>query len=158
MTRNIPCLYLLPRQERGLCVGAACALRAVDRCFAVRVAKCRYCLGPGETLMAAAAKYKTDWMQVWGANPTITDPDDVALYTPLTLGPIYTVRVTDTLQRAADRFGTTSDNILGANPDVNATLQAGTALCVLPAVCLFGPASSAAGAFLDAPTPAVSPL
>jgi hypothetical protein len=39
------------------------ALRGRELCYRVRVEKCKYCLSMGETIMHAAARYKTDWIQ-----------------------------------------------------------------------------------------------
>ena len=47
-----------------LCMGYRCEQRGAELCFTVHVVKCRYCLGSGETIMHAAARYKSDWMQV----------------------------------------------------------------------------------------------
>ena len=51
--------------------------RGAEVCVTVHVVKCKYCLGSGETMMHAAARYKSDWLQIWGANPHIVTPDAV---------------------------------------------------------------------------------
>jgi hypothetical protein len=68
-----------PSQDT-LCIGLACEQHAVTLCYHVVVAKCKYCLGVGETIMHAAARYQTDWLQLWGANTQIRlDPQSQTL-------------------------------------------------------------------------------
>mmetsp|Transcript_31365 Transcript_31365/g.49109 ORF Transcript_31365/g.49109 Transcript_31365/m.49109 type:complete len:394 (+) Transcript_31365:68-1249(+) len=124
----------------NICDGLMCNQRAGQRCYTVHVAKCKYCLSMGETIMAAAARYNTDWLQLWGANVNLKTPDDLGAFSELTLGPLYHVQVGDTLESLAVRFGTTATNILEANPDVDVvdnmgTISIGDQLCILPWVC-----------------------
>mmetsp|Transcript_39599 Transcript_39599/g.93758 ORF Transcript_39599/g.93758 Transcript_39599/m.93758 type:complete len:402 (+) Transcript_39599:247-1452(+) len=133
--------------------GRVCTERKVERCYHIDVVKCQYCLGAGETIMAAAARYRTDWLQLWAANAHLTTPDTLPAYQPLTLGPTYVVRASDTLQSLSMRFGTTASNILDANPDVDlvnnvASLEVGDEICILPWVCLTEQESYAAGAYI----------
>jgi len=133
-----------------LCIGLACEQQAVTLCYHVVVAKCKYCLGVGETIMHAAARYQTDWLQLWGANTQIRNPDHIPAYTMLTLGPTYTVQRGDTLQGITTRFGTTIGAILEANPDIaivdNAgVIDAGNQLCLMPWVCWDETYADAAG-------------
>lgn len=104
--------------EDKVCIGDRCTQRARELCFTVHVVKCKYCLSIGETIMHAAARYKSDWLQIWGANPHIVSPDAIPAWTSLQLGPMYSVRAGDTLEDIATRFGTTSNNLLEANPDI----------------------------------------
>jgi len=136
----------------SVCMGYRCAQRGKDVCFTVHVVKCKYCLSIGETIMHAAARYKTDWLQIWGANPHIVSPDAITAWTSLQLGPMYSVRVGDTVEDIARRFGTSSNNLLEANPDIQVVndqgmINMGDELCVLPYVCTFDAQSSGAGAY-----------
>eukprot|EP00286_Rhodomonas_abbreviata_P022645 CAMPEP_0181305930 /NCGR_PEP_ID=MMETSP1101-20121128/10012_1 /TAXON_ID=46948 /ORGANISM="Rhodomonas abbreviata, Strain Caron Lab Isolate" /LENGTH=393 /DNA_ID=CAMNT_0023411919 /DNA_START=222 /DNA_END=1403 /DNA_ORIENTATION=- len=138
----------------SFCTGRrVCVERQVEICYEITVVKCQYCLAAGETIMAAAARYKTDWLQLWAANSHLKAPDTLPAYQPLTLGPMYAVRPSDTLQSLATRFGTTATNILDANPDVDlvdnkATIVPGDHICILPWVCLTEAESAAAGAYI----------
>jgi len=134
------------------CMGYRCAQRGRDICFTVHVVKCKYCLSIGETIMHAAARYKSDWLQIWGANPHIVSPDSIPAWTSLQLGPMYSVRAGDTLENIARRFGTSSNNLLEANPDIQVVndqgmINMGDELCVLPYVCTLEQMSSGGGAY-----------
>jgi len=125
-----------------ICTGAVCRSqsRAQELCYHVAVAKCRYCLSIGETILSAARRYRTDWMQLWAVNSHVKTPDAVGASAHLTLGPTYTVRRGDTLESLAVRFGTTASNILDLNPDVEVVdnagiLRMGDHLCIVPPFC-----------------------
>ncbi|EKX31914.1 hypothetical protein GUITHDRAFT_148991 [Guillardia theta CCMP2712] len=143
----IPLMLLLP-----VCIGYLCQQRGKELCFSVLVKKCRYCLSIGETIMGAAARYNSDWLQIWGANPAILTPDSVGAWTELRLGPTYITRHGDTLDLLASRFGTSSTNILEANPDVpvvnnTGLLTVGQPICILPRVCWMQAQSGTVGTF-----------
>mmetsp|Transcript_27687 Transcript_27687/g.68444 ORF Transcript_27687/g.68444 Transcript_27687/m.68444 type:complete len:377 (-) Transcript_27687:1-1131(-) len=133
-----------------LCMALACERRGLERCYKVNVAKCKYCLSAGETIMHAAARYQTDWLQIWGANTHIRNPDQIRAWDELTLGPTYVVQRGDTLEAISERFGTTTRSLMEANPDIEmhdniGTIQPGDRLCVLPWVCWNEPQSVAPG-------------
>jgi hypothetical protein len=135
-----------------LCMGYRCELRGRELCFTVHVVKCKYCLSLGETIMHAAARYKSDWLQIWGANSHIVTPDAIPAWTSLQLGPMYSVRAGDTLESIATRFGSSSNNLLEANPDIavvndQGMINMGDEICVLPYVCFFEQVSSGGGAY-----------
>jgi hypothetical protein len=121
------------------CMGYRCAQRAAELCFTVHVVKCKYCLSLGETIMHAAARYKSDWLQIWGANPHIVSPDAIPAWTSLQLGPMYSVRAGDTLEGIATRFGTSSNNLLEANPDIAVSRVRACLLWPMRAVSPTGP-------------------
>jgi len=134
------------------CMGYRCEARGKELCFTVHVVKCKYCLSLGETIMHAAARYKSDWLQIWGANSHIITPDSIPAWTSLQLGPMYSVRSGDTLESIATRFGTSSNNLLEANPDIavvndQGMINMGDEICVLPYVCTFDQVSSGGGAY-----------
>ena len=87
-----------------LCFNATAAEAAIERCFAVSVAKCRYCAQAGESLSAIATGYGTDWLQLWGANPHLSNPHRLALMELINLGSLYPARLGDTLASLAARF------------------------------------------------------
>ncbi len=105
-------------------------------CHSIRVAKCRMCAGPGDTIGSIAVRYSTDWLQLWGSNFNITEPDSLQQGQLLTLGPLYRTRFGDTLSSVAQLFATSASKILALNPDVPAqeALAVDTMLCVQPLV------------------------
>lgn len=113
-------------------------LEAEVRCYHFKVGKCKYCAKPGETLASIAGDYGTDWLQLYGANTQIEDPDDLsAHHHPLNLGPTYRVVKGDSLSSLATRFGTSVGSIQALNPDLSGDeLVAGkTQICVQPQIC-----------------------
>ena len=40
-----------------------------------QVAKCQTCVKAGDTLLSLAQDYKTDWLQLWGANVNVGNPN-----------------------------------------------------------------------------------
>mmetsp|Transcript_2963 Transcript_2963/g.7135 ORF Transcript_2963/g.7135 Transcript_2963/m.7135 type:complete len:162 (-) Transcript_2963:191-676(-) len=90
--------------------------------------------------------------QIWGANPAILTPDSVIAWTELKLGPTYLARHGDTLDLLASRFGTSSTNILEANPDIpvvnnTGVINVGQSICILPRVCWSQAQSATVGTF-----------
>lgn len=115
------------------------------RCVRIEVVRCKYCTQPGETLLNIAVDYNTDWLQLWGANVDVKNPDHLYDFQLLNIGPVYHVREGDSLDALAARFHTTPDEILSVNPDVAAIhgdgsdhdLSVGQALCIMPGICTF---------------------
>jgi hypothetical protein len=105
-------------------------------CHSIKVEKCRICAGPGDTIGLIASRYSTDWLQLWGSNFNISEPDSLQLGQMMTLGPLYRTRFGDTLSSVARLFSTTESSILALNPDVSVQkgLDVGTMLCVQPLV------------------------
>ena len=105
-------------------------------CHSIKVEKCRVCVGPGDTIGSIAMRYATDWLQLWGSNFNITEPDALQQGQLMTLGPMYRTRFGDTLSSVAQLFSTTTDGIFAVNPDVPAleALAVDTMLCVQPRV------------------------
>jgi hypothetical protein len=122
------------------CFSIASALqpeRAVSNvCHSIKVAKCRMCAGPGDTIGSISTRYSTDWLQLWGSNFDITEPDSLQQGQLMTLGPLYRTRFGDTLRSVAKLFATSESSILALNPDVPAqeALAVDTMLCVQPLV------------------------
>jgi hypothetical protein len=122
------------------CFSVASALQS-DRavatvCHSIKIAKCRVCVGAGDTIGSIAMRYSTDWLQLWGSNFNITEPDALQQGQLVTLGPLYRTRFGDTLSSVAELFFTTSSSILALNPDVSQqeALAVDTLLCVQPRV------------------------
>jgi len=107
------------------------------RCYTIVVEKCKYCVGPSETILSAAKKFGSDWIQLWGSNPSVKTPDAVQEGLLLDVGPTYVARPDDTAEVVAKRFGVTPQSIMDINPDLSSPsdIQAGVRLCVTPFVC-----------------------
>jgi len=106
-------------------------------CFTVNVVKCKYCPVAGDSLQSIAKDFGTDWLQLYGANPSIENPDSLSA-DQINLGPVYRSRQHDTLRSVARRYGTTVETILLANPDMSpseGTLPIDSPVCVFPGVC-----------------------
>jgi len=106
----------------------------------IDVQRCKYCVQPGESLQAIAADYSLNWLQLWGANVELRDPDNLATEQILSLCPVYYMKPEDGIDNLARRFSTTADHIISMNPDVeenmeDADLHPGQALCICPGVC-----------------------
>ena len=60
-------------------------------CANFRVSKCKTCVMRGETLLALARHYRTTWLQLWGANPHLHNPQNLSQLSFLHLGPSFHV-------------------------------------------------------------------
>jgi spore germination protein YaaH len=112
----------------------------------VRTRLCSYTAEHGETLATMTRRYQlsANWLNVWNANPMITDPDlHLSTDTVVKLGPTYMVKDGDTLSSIAAQFSTTVKKLLAVNPAVNFApgelLAAGTPLCVLACTNQYSP-------------------
>jgi len=122
-----------------VCMIAADAglVRSTQRCWTIDVIRCKYCIQPNESLLSVAADYELDWIQLWGSNVDIKNPDHAYDYQLINLGAIYHVRAMDTLDLISERFASTPAHILSMNPDIaneNDILD-GQEICVCPDVC-----------------------
>lgn len=111
-------------------------------CVWYRMALCRACAEGGETLAGVAQRwYGLDWLQLWGANPEVLNPERVGANQELRLGPLYAVKPGDTLARLARRFKLSLSSLRRFNPQVGSgeLLYEGQLLCVPPTVCPTAP-------------------
>jgi len=118
-------------------------------CSKVTVAKCKVCTKPGDTLESIAKDYRTDWLQLWGANVMVENPRNLAGYGMVTLGPTYVVsKETEQAQIVAGTYGMSLSHMAEVNPDLAAKgvtlLPKDTAVCVIPPVCKGGQGSTMA--------------
>jgi hypothetical protein len=59
-----------------------------------KMMRCRYCATEGQSLQHIAAYWwGADWIQIWGANSFIRNPNKMRPNELLTLGPTYIVKV-----------------------------------------------------------------
>jgi hypothetical protein len=73
-------------------VSASGRLAERSVCFRILVEKCQYCVQPGESFVTIASQYKTDWLHIYTANPTVLDPDKIVPYTRINTGVFYKIR------------------------------------------------------------------
>lgn len=110
---------------------------AARRCVTISVQKCAFCAAQGDTVYSMAQEFGTDWIQLWGANPTLTTPHALPEGLMLNVGPGYDFKRGDSVNDVARRFGTTPQAILNLNPDLKSLddVREGSHLCLTPAVC-----------------------
>jgi len=123
-------------------------------CVTLRVKRCAYCIGEGDTLQSVTRKLAMDfnWMRLWLANgnedgdpetTTIEHPDvlmDKAGTYVINVGSIYHVEKGDTLHLLAKTYQTTIRDLLSVNPDLEYAghdaetmlLQVGHEMCIMP--------------------------
>ena len=107
------------------------------RCTNITVQKCEVCGRPSDTLHSISMEYGTDWLQLWGANHDIENPNSLNDYVPLKLGPMYTLNKRQDLETLASRFSMTSSDLRRVNPDLHGQndLAADTTVCLIPRIC-----------------------
>lgn len=107
------------------------------RCTSIEVQKCEVCGLPSDSLHSISLDYKTDWLQLWGANYLIENPNMLQNYVKLKLGPMYTLNKNESTALLAARFSMTSAGLLEINPDLRGQqmLEAGTQVCLVPRIC-----------------------
>jgi len=108
---------------------------------AVKTKLCSYSVAEGETLSTMTRRYhlSTNWLNVWNANPMLlTDPDlDLDAGAHVRIGPVYAVKLGDTLATIAAQFSTTVKKLISVNPHLtpntpqNLELASDTRLCVI---------------------------
>ena len=107
------------------------------RCVGWQVAMCQVCATGGDTLASIARAYGTDWLQLWGANSALTNPNGLALPYVLTLGPVYVNPVQQSAALLAKLFAMDLASLLAVNPtlDPAGLVPAGAAVCIMSTVC-----------------------
>jgi hypothetical protein len=107
-------------------------------CIHLTVQKCVWAVNHEDSLVEIAARYNTNWLQLWHLNPTITHPDRPSSPdTLLNVGHLYTVEFSDTMEQIAERFGTSLQAIVDLNANIgdNNDIYEGEVLCILPNSC-----------------------
>ena len=94
---------------------------------------------PGDTLQSIAKEFRTDWLQLWGANVHVENPTNLAGYGNVTLGPTYVVsKSAEAVQLVAGTFGMSLPDLAELNPDLvggHTHLPKDTKVCLVPPVC-----------------------
>lgn len=140
----------------NVCVDAKSAKGVVSRCIPVEVKRCFYCTVKSETLHTIAAKFQTNWMQIWSANHErmaevlelntvgtkpwrkTKNPNDIEPGTLIRLGPVYHIPVLTEVGWLLEEFRTSRESLLLANPNISPAathIQADESVCVLPDIC-----------------------
>jgi hypothetical protein len=125
-----------PSNETAVALSEAGAER---RCFHVTVARCRYCAQGGDSLQSIAKLFRTDWIQLWGANARDgLGPDALEQGQAISLGTVHTVDAPVLFSEIAKQFATSEERLRLVNPGIpreQAWASAGQELCILPGVC-----------------------
>mmetsp|Transcript_37176 Transcript_37176/g.87170 ORF Transcript_37176/g.87170 Transcript_37176/m.87170 type:complete len:710 (+) Transcript_37176:46-2175(+) len=134
------CFHAIATVPANNASALATAIREAEtRCFFVEVERCRYCAKPGDSLQSIAKNFRTDWIQLWGANAASgLGADALEAGRPISLGAVHIVPEPILFKEVAKLFATTEERLRLANPDVPREQMwagAGQALCVLPGVC-----------------------
>ena len=106
-------------------------------CTSVHVLKCEVCGLPSDTLNSIALEYKTDWLQLWGANHNVTNPNKLQNYLKLQLGPLHTLNKDEKVETLASRFSMTRAGLEEINPDLKGKnlIEKDTQVCLIPRIC-----------------------
>jgi len=111
----------------------------VHKCIKINIVRCKYCVEDGDSMLSIAAEYDLDWLQLWGVNVDVKNPDHLFNGQIVNLCPVYYVKDQDTLDGIAARFGTHPDHIALMNPDLEEvdvkSIPVGQELCVCPGIC-----------------------
>lgn len=110
---------------------------AVLKCTTAFVRKCEVCSLGDDTLNSIAMEYHTDWLQLWGANYDVQNPNHVEEYKRLKLGPMYTTSKDESVTVLASNFGMTEEGLRRVNPDLAGMdrYATGTPVCLIPQIC-----------------------
>ena len=105
------------------------------------VERCKWYVQTEDTLIQIAARFATNWLQIWHFNPTILHPDsELPPGDVINIGHLYEVEPNDALSVLADRFGTSIKHIKMNNWDLgsltDAQLPLGKSICVIPNSCV----------------------
>jgi hypothetical protein len=113
---------------------------SVLSCGKFFVRKCEVCSLNDDTLSSIAAEYHTDWLQLWGANYMVENPNHIPEYQRLKLGPMYTTSKDETVRVLASNFGMSIEGLKRVNPDLEGmdSYSMGTPVCLIPRVCTAG--------------------
>lgn len=139
-----------------VCVDVRSAIASARRCVAVEVLSCFYCTAHSETLHTIAAKFQTNWMQLWSANHERMDekldidpvgntpwkdtknPNYIKPGSLIRLGPVYHLPVRTEVPWLLEEFRTSRKSLMLANPSMPPAashVEAGDSVCVLPDIC-----------------------
>mmetsp|Transcript_70221 Transcript_70221/g.146342 ORF Transcript_70221/g.146342 Transcript_70221/m.146342 type:complete len:903 (-) Transcript_70221:2273-4981(-) len=109
----------------------------VKGCVSIKVERCMWHVQSEDTLIQIAARFGTNWLQIWHFNPEILHPDSsLPPNQAIHIGHLYEVEPNDALAVLAERFGTSIKHIMMNNWDLEDTLEIGKHICVIPNSCV----------------------
>lgn len=110
----------------------------LERCVVLVVGRCKYCIAGGESMMSIADRFKTDWLQIWGSNVHISNPDGLHAGQLINLGALLDVQYGEKLSTLAELYDTSVESLKALNPDIpaNVGVVESPDICVAPGVCL----------------------
>ena len=131
----------LGRDSAGGEGGAHRQTHTTRGCVNIFVERCKWHVQTEDTLIQIAARFATNWLQIWHFNPTILHPDsELPPGDLINIGHLYEVEPNDALSVLADRFGTSIKHIKMNNWDLgsltDAQLPLGKSICVIPNSCV----------------------
>lgn len=110
-------------------------------CVNIMVERCQWYVQTEDTLIQVAARFATNWLQIWHFNPTIMHPDSaLPPETLINIGHLYEVEPNDAMAVLAERFGTSIKHVRMNNWDLaqmsDAMLPLHKSICVIPNSCV----------------------
>jgi len=110
-------------------------------CVNIHVERCQWYVQTEDTLIQVAARFATNWLQIWHFNPTIMHPDSaLPPKTLINIGHLYEVEPNDAMAVLAERFGTSIKHLQMNNWDLaqmsNNMLPLHKSICVIPNSCV----------------------
>ena len=116
---------------------------ATKGCVTISVDRCVWHVQTEDTLIQVAARFATNWLQIWHFNPQILHPDSaLPPNTEINIGHLYEVEPNDAMSVLADRFGTSIKHIRLNNFDLahaaapGDNIQVGSSICLIPNSCV----------------------
>jgi len=115
-------------------------------CVHISVARCKWYVQAEDSIVQVAARFATNWLQIWHFNPTLLNPDllnsDTGLPSSreINIGHLYQIEPHDSVASLAQRFGTSDKHIYMNNWDVARIppeqIPVGYTICIIPNSCV----------------------
>jgi len=123
-------------------VNTASLVSREEFCFAVNVARCRYCLQPGDSIFTISNFWGTNWLNIWAGNGHILRPSQPLAFTEVILGPLFFAQAHDSIDSISIKLSVSPGKIINWNPDLafyasntSMFLDINQEICVLPHTC-----------------------
>jgi len=106
-------------------------------CVDIRVERCKWFVQTEDTLIQIAARFASNWLQIWHFNPEILHPDSaLPPSNEIWIGHLYEIEPNDVLSVLAERFGTSIRHIQLNNWGLSEQLTVGQHICIIPNSCV----------------------